>query len=371
MSRVRLLASSDAARHAEPASASTVAPDESDPLALLGMSAEEEADPADAAAREEASAAETAPEALSPVEPVAANAQSYEPVVTVDPSLAGTVELEGDRAEMLDVIASLAPILRAVQVFPGPTASANQLVGSIRMLSQDSVRLADMLARATDACEIDVAWRRRRCGVLVSDLVANHWISTVIGNQGVAAADMWPTEGVGRIAAAFCAAADLVHESEILRGGPVDLNAIVLGLAPVHIDMERTAEHMRRLSPEADIDVDAAVLAIAVTASEEVAQGAERILQESPSGATRSALAAELMVATGPMAQAAWDAARGEMYSRLKAVEHDQAAMQQLVDTHMQGGLPVKDTCERLRVLVRRLVSMSVYAAKAVAGGKA
>lgn len=376
MSRVRRLVSKDAEAHAAPEQSAETAstPDDADPLSLLGLMDDSETAtgvaPESAANDAEEGEGEDARSGASEEgagQPGAVAAPPAPQVVTLPaPEL-----VDGERTETMDVIASLAPILRAVQVFPGPTASGPQLIESIQMLSRDSVRLADMLARATDDCEIDVAWRRRRSGVMVADLVANFWISTVITNQGVAIADMWQTEGFARIATAFCAAADIAHESETLRSGPVDIHAIVLGLAPVHIDLQRTAEHMKRLSPESEIDVESAALAIAVTASEEVASGAGRLQQELPQGASFTALAAELMAAVGPMAQAAWDAARGEMYARLKAAEHDQEAQQQLIEHHLQGGLPVKDTCERLRVLVRRLVSMSVYAAKAVAGENA
>ncbi|MFD1043150.1 hypothetical protein [Pseudoxanthomonas kaohsiungensis] len=281
------------------------------------------------------------------------------------------VRLDAERAEVLDIVASLVPVLRAVQVFPGPGASIDQSIKCIRMLSQDSVRIADQLARESDPKEIDLGWRRRRAGVLTAEIVADHWISTVIKNQGVASEDMWPSEGIGRLTAAFLASVETAREMPAVSGGEVDIYAAALALAPVLVDLQRMAWHLAANQPDVVVDVDSAALALATTVCEEVATGVERLLPFMPVGSSAVQLSSELMARSAQLVQSALAEARGEFYSELKAVEHDMAAYERIVAIQLQGGLPVAATCEKVRTMMRRLVGMSVYACQSISGGNA
>lgn len=390
MSRIRRLVSDDAARHGgEQAAAAAVEAAVSGPSALDLLSEQLGIGGVAVNAAPTAAAAilsgDMEPDEVPPALPPEGDHESSSPTVPVEAAsydgppdspesadhgqhpVSMLERMDDDRPELLNIIGSMAPILRATQVFPGTGGSPQLASAAISMMSKDAVRVAHMLARETDFLECDLEWRRRNSGRLVCDLIGTQWISLMMATDGGAFPDAWASEGAGRVSAALCTAIDVARmpDAEILASTGIDLHAAVFALAPVLVEMQRYVEHVRRQVPDVDPDLDGAALALAVTLAEEVRAGVARLAEVWPHGASKSALLAELMAACGPLALAAWDETRGVMFGLLKDCGDDLDAIQGVLTTKMQDGIPITVTCERVRASVRRLVNMSYYAGQA------
>ncbi|OCG90014.1 hypothetical protein LMG667_03295 [Xanthomonas euvesicatoria] len=383
MTRIRRLAALDQANHgaavsvSEPAASEPVASsaydDVSDPSVLLGldMSAEPantEAAPAEAVIEPEGVEEPTTVEVplaaadVAPARPAPAG-ESAEAILA-------PVRLEPDaRPELLDTLGSLGPIFRAAAVFPGPDAKQEDTLQVIRMLSRDAVMLADIVARDTDQLEIDQRWRRRRAGLLTSEMVASHWLSTVIGQGGLASIEEWPSANRPRLAAALAAAIDQVSETPLCDASTATASSAVFALAPLVLDLQRFADVVHISVPSFLVDADTAAALIGAVVGEEVHAGVLRLEPLLP-GMSKLDIGSELMAQVGPMALAAWEGARGELLDRLKDIDTEEDAHKLLSDPNMNAGIPVERVCERLRPMVRRLVGSTVYSAKMIGGAQ-
>ncbi|MEX3556882.1 MAG: hypothetical protein VB135_00155 [Burkholderia sp.] len=286
-----------------------------------------------------------------------ANAQAAEPLVVAQ------------RAELLDTLASLGPIFRAAAIFPGPDAPQERTLQVIQLLSRDAVMLANMVASETDPLEIDQRWRRRRAGTLTSELVANHWISTIISQGGMCSVDAWPLQWRPKLAAAISTVIDQISSAPITDVATSSASAAIFALAPLVLDLQRFADVIHASVPSFMVDADTAAALVGAVVGEEV-QAATLRLEPLLPGLTRLEIGCELMAQVGPMALAAWEGARGEVLDRLKDVVTPEEAHELLSDPSLCNGVPVDRVIERLRPMVRRLVGATVYSAKMVGGSQ-
>ena len=135
---------------------------------------------------------------LSPVaepaqaQPVAAAAATVQvpkarpPGFLKQAALKNEVKKDTHRAALdyLNILKSLAPVFKAAFIYPGHDAAPDQIGAAVRKMSQVSVGLADYIATHGDHLEVDGAWARKTLHDFTSDLVANHWISSVLGKGG-------------------------------------------------------------------------------------------------------------------------------------------------------------------------------------------
>lgn len=271
------------------------------------------------------------------------------------------------RAELLDTLASLGPIFRAAAIFPGPDAPQERTLQVIQLLSRDAVMLANMVASETDPLEIDQRWRRRRAGTLTSELVANHWISTIISQGGMSSVDAWPLQWRPKLAAAISTVIDQISSAPIADATTASGSAAIFALAPLVLDLQRFADVIHASVPSFMVDADTAAALVGAVVGEEVHAATLRLEPLLP-GLTRLEIGCELMAQVGPMALAAWEGARGEVLDRLKDVVTAEEAQELLADPSLCNGVPVDRVIERLRPMVRRLVGATVYSAKMVGG---
>jgi hypothetical protein len=286
-----------------------------------------------------------------------ASAQDAEPLVVAQ------------RAELLDTLASLGPIFRAAAIFPGPDAPQERTLQVIQLLSRDAVMLANMVASETDPLEIDQRWRRRRAGTLTSELVANHWISTIISQGGMSSVDAWPLQWRPKLAAAISTVIDQISSAPIADATTASASAAIFALAPLVLDLQRFADVIHASVPSFMVDADTAAALVGAVVGEEVHAATLRLEPLLP-GLTRLEIGCELMAQVGPMALAAWEGARGEVLDRLKDVVTPEEAHELLADPSLCNGVPVDRVIERLRPMVRRLVGATVYSAKMVGGSQ-
>jgi len=293
------------------------------------------------------------PPAVAGADERGASAQAAEPLVVAQ------------RAELLDTLASLGPIFRAAAIFPGPDAPQERTLQVIQLLSRDAVMLANMVASETDPLEIDQRWRRRRAGTLTSELVASHWISTIISQGGMSSVDAWPLQWRPKLAAAISTVIDQISSAPIADAATSSASAAIFALAPLVLDLQRFADVIHASVPSFMVDADTAAALVGSVVGEEVQAATSRLEPLLP-GLTRLEIGCELMAQVGPMALAAWEGARGEVLDRLKDVVTPEEAHELLSDPSLCNGVPVDRVIERLRPMVRRLVGATVYSAKMV-----
>ncbi|MGX9960600.1 hypothetical protein ACW0US_17780 [Xanthomonas euvesicatoria] len=275
----------------------------------------------------------------------------------------------GGRPDLLNALASMGPIFRAAAVFPGPDADQELTLAVIKMLSRDAVGLANIIARETDELEVDLRWRRTRASAMTAELVASHFISTILSQQGVVSLDMWPASALPRLASALDAAVAQLRETPLVESDTGSVAAGVFALAPLILDLQRFADVVTAYVPGFEVDPDTAAALIGVALAEEVEESIGRLEPLLP-GVRRIDLGCELLAQAGPIAQAAWEASRGELLEKLKDVQTDQEAQALLSSDDLTKGFPVRDVCARLRPMIRRLVGASVYSAKMIGARK-
>lgn len=370
-----------------PDSASASSEDESNPLAVLeamGLEPTPRTRP-QAPAPAQAPEAKVEPDPTPPVPedepppaspPETAEPRAEEPDIEAPQVPANETEVGGGtdpvtepkllepapaRAEVLDILASLAPIFRAAAVYPGPEGTNKQIEDTIKLLSQASVRLADQLGRDTDALEIDLRWRRSRASALAAELVAGHWLTAVIRQGGASFDGVALNEALPKLLNGVNAAVRVVREHPVHTAPGSSPMAAMFALTPLVIDLQHYADLIKVTLPDFEVEIEAAAAALGAVAGEEVLAGAQRLATVTPE-ALRDGLASELMAQVGQMALAAWQGVRGDVLGQLKVAPDTAKGLEVLSGPGMSGGVPVAAIADRLRAMVRHAVGATEYA---------
>ncbi|RQR11252.1 hypothetical protein [Burkholderia stagnalis] len=389
-----------------PADASST---ELDPFAQLSVMINGEAAPAPAAASvapaaEEAPAPEpasatdvTEPEGASVAPPRASRpaAEQASPVATVATPerkagfLKAVQEEAGSRVnrsrasqDYLNILRSLGPIFRAATIYPGYDAAPEQVSAAVRKMSVVSVGLAEVIAESGDQLELDKAWAVKMLHDFTAELVATHWISTVIGKGGVVpgnSPDISIDYFVPAIKAAMAAtpqvSAVTEYTDQTLIGGAS--LSLLKALVPLSVEIERFVGFVSQHVPELPVSADAVIEEIGEFVTRQAMKYQGEFVDEHPgvSEDDRRLLMQALIAHTSSVMLSAWEACRGEVLAELKHVTTETEAKTLLTRDGFKSGFPLARLKARAEASLRRLVgttrfSLNLLAQQATGRGK-
>ncbi|MDH0342147.1 hypothetical protein [Chromobacterium haemolyticum] len=271
--------------------------------------------------------------------------------------------------DYLTILKSLAPVFKAATIYPGHDASPEVIGAAVRKMSQVSVGLADYIATHGDKLELDSAWSRKTLHDFTAELVASHWISTVIGKGGVVAGhspDVTVEFFVPAIRAVMDLPADLplpVEEPGLSTPAAIQLS-MLMAMTPISIEVEKFATVITAGIPAAKVSVDDLVAEIGQFIMEQALQYHEKFIAENADVTDddrRVLLQALIKHAAGVMLSS-WEYCRGEVLGAIKdagSVEQAAAILGQSQFTH---GFPLQALKTRAEESLRRLAGTSQYA---------
>lgn len=278
---------------------------------------------------------------------------------------------ESHRAALdyLNILKSLAPVFKAAFVYPGHDAAPEQVGIAVRKMSQVSVDLADYIATHGDKLELDAAWARKTLHDFTADLVANHWIATVLGKGGVVPGHS-PNISVDFFVPAVRAVLQLPTDLPLpaqrannsLAGG-VQLS-LLKAMTPIVLEMERFADVVNARVPSKPVLVDKLVADLRQFIMDQSTAHYEKFVVEC--GALteddkRMMLQALISHASGVLLTA-WEHSRGEVLGAIKDAESAQKAAEILARPQFTHGFPLQALKQRAAESLRRLAGTSQYA---------
>lgn len=263
--------------------------------------------------------------------------------------------------DFLNILKSLAPVFKAVSIYPGHEAPADQIAVAVRRLSETSVNLAEFIATNGDALEIDSAWARKTLHEFTADLVSNYWISTVIAKGGSA--------GMPEISAEFFKPAirsvmalpvDVPKHDNSLRlsfTGAIQLS-LLKGLTPIEIEIERFATFLSLHVPGSKVSTADLLGEISQFLMEQALIHHDRFLQENPDASEddRRVMLQALIGHAATVILSAWEYCKGEVYFGVSEAKSSQAALDFLAQDHLSSGFPLQILKNRTEESLRRLV---------------
>ncbi|MGH8156660.1 MAG: hypothetical protein ACREPQ_00940 [Rhodanobacter sp.] len=266
--------------------------------------------------------------------------------------------------DMLVLLKSLSPVLRAGLLFPGPEAAPEEYADAVRRMSASVKSLADTMTQALqerDPLELDTRWARKAVQEVAADLVSNHWVATVLARGGAGTGEE-PAAGVPMLAAgvreALAVAFAVGGRSEapqLSHNGAVRLS-FLKAFAPLAIEIDKYA-HTINGKLDASI-VDATVLQTHI--GELLMAQATDIHQALMEGQMtteddqRMALQACLSH-VGAVLMALWEPTRGDALGTLVDAPTVDAGREALSSAPFEYGFPLGIYQERVGEAVRRL----------------
>jgi len=283
----------------------------------------------------------------------------------------GTTPTSDSRAALdyLNILKSLAPVFKAAFVYPGHDAAPEQVGMAVRKMSQTSVGLADYIVRNGDQLEMDSAWAKRNLHDFTADLVANHWIATVLRNGGVVAGHA-PDVHIDYFIPAVKAVMDLPldmpapsDKQQLSFNGAVQI-ALLKAMTPLVLEVERYSHVVNSRIPAQPVQPDALIQAVASFVMEQATTHYERFVADNAEvGEDDRKIMVEAMIAqSSGVLLAAWELCRGEVLGAIQdAASADDAAaiLQRPEYTH---GYPLGALKSRAADSLRRLTGTAQYA---------
>jgi hypothetical protein len=262
--------------------------------------------------------------------------------------------------DYLNILKSLAPVFKAAFVYPGHGAAPDQIGAAVRKMSQVSVGLAEYIATRGDQLEMDSAWAKRNLHDFTADLVANHWIATVLGNGGAVAGhspDVNVEYFVPAVRAVMELPADLpapADKFQLSFGGAMQI-AMLKAMTPVALEVERYAHIVNTRIP---------VQAVAKFLLEQAFTHFERFVAETSdvTDDDRKIMIEAMISQSAGVLVASWEQCRGEVLGAIQdATSADEAAaiLQRPEYTH---GFPLDALQQRSADALRRLTGTTQYA---------
>ncbi|MBR7919712.1 hypothetical protein KDX16_28350 [Burkholderia vietnamiensis] len=284
--------------------------------------------------------------------------------------------------DYLNILRSLAPIFRAATIYPGYDAAPEQVSTAVRKMSIVSVGLAEVIADSGDQLELDKAWAVKMLHDFTAELVATHWISTVIGKGGVVpgnSPDISVEYFVPAIKAAMAAtpqvSAVTQYTDQTLIGGAS--LSLLKALVPLSVEIERFVGFVSQHVPDLSISADAVIEEIGEFVTRQAMKYQGDFVDEHPgvSEDDRRLLMQALIAHTSSVMLSAWEACRGEVLAELKDVTTEAEAKTLLTRDGFKSGFPLARLKARAEASLRRLVgttrfSLNLLAHQAAGRGK-
>jgi len=271
--------------------------------------------------------------------------------------------------DYLNILKSLAPVFKAAFVYPGHDAAPEQVGAAVRKMSQASVGLADYIVRNGDQLEMDSAWAKRNLHDFTADLVANHWISTVLRNGGVVAGhapDVKLEYFIPAVKAVMELPLDLpapADKQQLSFNGAVQI-ALLKAMTPLVMEVERYAHVINARIPAQPVQSDALVQAVSAFVMEQATAHYERFVADNTEvGDDDRKVMVEAMIGqSSGVLLAAWELCRGEALGAIQeatSAEEAAAILQRPEYTH---GYPLDALKRRAADSLRRLTGTAQYA---------
>lgn len=269
--------------------------------------------------------------------------------------------------DFLNILKSLAPVFKAVTIYPGHEAPADQIAAAVRRLSEASVGLAEFVAANCDSLEIDSAWARKTLHEFTADLVSNYWVSTVIAKGG--------SDGLPEVSADFFKPAiravmalpvDAIKNDAGLSlsfSGAIQLS-LLKGLTPIEIEVERFASFLSLHVPGNKVSTNDLISEISQFLMEQALIHHDRFLQENPEASEddRRVMLQALIGHASTVILSAWEYCKGEVYAGVSEAKSSQAALDFLAQDDFAHGFPLQLLKKRTEESLRRLVGSAAYA---------
>ncbi|POZ80198.1 hypothetical protein [Burkholderia contaminans] len=284
--------------------------------------------------------------------------------------------------DYLNILRSLAPIFRAATIYPGYDAAPEHVSTAVRKMSIVSVGLAEVIADSGDQLELDKAWAVKMLHDFTAELVATHWISTVIGKGGVVpgnSPDISVEYFVPAIKAAMAAtpqvSAVTQYTDQTLIGGAS--LSLLKALVPLSVEIERFVGFVSQHVPDLPVSADAVIEEIGEFVTRQAMKYQGDFVDEHPgvSEDDRRLLMQALIAHTASVMLSAWEACRGEVLAELKDVTTEAEAKTLLTRDGFKSGFPLARLKARAEASLRRLVgttrfSLNLLAQQAAGRGK-
>lgn len=271
--------------------------------------------------------------------------------------------------DYLNILRSLAPIFRAATIYPGYDAAPEQVSAAVRKMSVISVGLAEVIAESGDQLELDKAWAVKMLHDFTAELVATHWISTVIGKGGIVpgnSPDISIEYFVPAIKAAMAAtpqvSAVTEYTDQTLIGGAS--LSLLKALVPLSVEIERFVGFVSQHVPELPVSAEAVIEEIGEFVTRQAMKYQGEFVDEHPgvSEDDRRMLMQALIAHTSSVMLSAWEACRGEVLAELKDVTTEAEAKTLLTRDGFKSGFPLARLKARAEASLRRLVGTTKYA---------
>lgn len=270
--------------------------------------------------------------------------------------------------DTLNLLRCLAPLFRAAELLPGPGASAQNIARAIRTMSEASVGLAAEIARRADHLELDTAWSLKTLQNFTAEIVADHWVQTVLAKGGHV--DM-PSVSAER----FLPAIETVLGLSVDLSGvtkPLDLSgtgavqlSLMKAMTPLTIEIDRLARVVNTRAGATLVDAGGITQDLSQFLVEQAISQQKRIAAENPE-ATDDDLTSVLQAMINHAASAmkvAWEEYRGRLLGAI-AESSAQEAAELLSGPDMKYGFPLDGVKQRTAETVNRIVGTVLHAMK-------
>lgn len=267
------------------------------------------------------------------------------------------------------VLQSLAPVFRAVSVFPGHDAAPEVVAEAVKRMSLASAGLAEHIAKRVDHLELDSGWSRKHLHGFTADLVSGHWVSSVIARGGMPAGT-YPDVSIDYFSAAIEGAWKATVDSPVRSQNTRQSLAVAMSLAmltaiaPISLEVERYATMISAHVPGKHIDPEELVRDLAQFIGVQVQRYSAKVEQSLPgiNGEERQELILALIRHASGVVLSSWEFFRGEVLGALKDTATIEEAAAVLTREQFQHGFPLADLKSRAAVSLARLIGTTEYA---------
>lgn len=266
--------------------------------------------------------------------------------------------------DTLVLLKSLMPVLRAALVFPGPDAPTPEFGKAVRHMAEAVAQLTEVIARDSDPLELDGRWARKSLQEVAAELVAHHWVSTVIAHGGLSSHDL-PEIPVERFTTAVREVLQLPAAMEAPGGkesfdlstdGSIRLS-FLKAFAPLAVEIERYGEVVNRRLEERLVDAEALQLAVGQLLMDQALVAQSALLGEADASDDERRMTLQACLAhAGALLLAVWEPTRGDALGTLADTSSLDEGRHALKGVAFQYGFPVTAFRQRAIDAVSRLV---------------
>ncbi len=263
--------------------------------------------------------------------------------------------------DTLVLLKSLAPVLRAALLFPGPDVSSAEFGVAVGRMSTAVAQLTELIARESDPLELDSRWARKSLQEVAAELVAHHWVSAVIARGGMSAEEL-PDLPVDRFAIAVREVLrlpmDLSGAKEhfnLSYGGSIRLS-FLKAFAPLAVEIERYSEVVNRRLETRVVDGEALQAFIGQLLMDQALSAQESLTGADVDEDEKRMTLQACLAHAGTLFLAAWEPTRGDALGMLvdaASLDEGRAALNGLSCQH---GFPVEAFKRRALHAMQRLV---------------